>query len=140
MTLRDSALDLSAAEGPDDEGAEVDGPEAGVGAGALLALVLRNTSRMERSDAGAMEYWVLSEGESGSTPNDSAMHWTGLISALLCLPSGRCSEVGSVIAKKDSPATSSDSLSSSLTVPSCAEVLRKSMLLLQLLPTMKSRS
>ena len=33
---------------------------------------------MDKREAGLMEYWDWSVVESGSTPKDSAMHWTSL--------------------------------------------------------------
>lgn len=73
--LRPSALVLSAGDGPEGlpragTGVELDG------AGWDLARVLRKTSSKEVKVAGAMEYWVLSEAESASTPKDSAIHET----------------------------------------------------------------
>lgn len=129
-TLKASARCLSSGDGPEGLGgagaeAEAEGAEV---EGALeveppveRALVLRNTSKMEESVAGAIEYWALSVSESRSTPNDSLMHETANQPASSMY-------VDALLYLSYSLATSKLSLSSSLTVPSVALARRNSTL------------
>jgi hypothetical protein len=131
--------------GPVEEDGAEDGAEGEV---EVLALVLRKTSRIERREAGAREYRSLSSDDSGSIPNASAMHWTGTcqrvdcmgwaaadarsIQRALCRSTSGSQPPGLrpwyLTAPSYSPATSRDSLSSSLTVPSSPDARRNSML------------